>query len=47
MDMTRRLTNLAIELYEFDVSFEARKALKSQLFVDFRTKMTLVPLDPN
>lgn len=42
-----RLKKLEIELSEFEISFEARKALKEQLFVDFLAKMTAIPFEPD
>lgn len=35
----------AIELLEFEVSFEVKKALKSHILSHFMAEMTLVPLE--
>lgn len=31
----------SIDIYEFDVFFESRKAVKAQLFVDFIAELTI------
>lgn len=37
---------LAIKLSEFEVSFEAWKALKAQMFADYLNELTFVPPEP-
>ena len=43
--MARKMTKWSIELSECDITFEARKALKAQMFADFLEKLT--PPTPN
>jgi len=33
----------SLELYEFDIHYESRKALKAQVFADFIAEMTSPP----
>ena len=40
LDLAGRMTSWAIELSEFDITFEARKAIKSQAMVDFIRELT-------
>lgn len=47
LDLVERLEKCAIEVFEFDVSFEVRKALKYPLFANFLDEMTHIPLEPN
>jgi ribonuclease HI len=44
-DMAERMLKWALELSEFDIRFESRKALKAQVLADFVAKMT-VPASP-
>ncbi|GAU24659.1 hypothetical protein TSUD_322670 [Trifolium subterraneum] len=39
-DMVGRMLKLSLELAEFDISFESRKALKAQVLADFVAEMT-------
>src|SRR6266487_5301472 len=39
-DMVGRMLKWSLELAEFDISFESRKALKAQVLADFVAKMT-------
>ncbi|MCH99186.1 putative protein NYNRIN-like, partial [Trifolium medium] len=39
-DMTGRMLKWSLELAEFDISYESRKALKAQVLADFIAKMT-------
>lgn len=38
------LNKWVVELFEFEVSFEARKALKTRFFYDFLAQITPVPI---
>ncbi|MCI46663.1 maturase K, partial [Trifolium medium] len=39
-DMTGRMLKWSLELAEFDISYESRKALKAQVLADFVAEMT-------
>ncbi|XP_061348347.1 uncharacterized protein LOC133293760 [Gastrolobium bilobum] len=43
-DLTGRMTNWAIELSEYDIIYESRKAIKSQALADFIIELT--PVNP-
>lgn len=45
LDLVGHLKKWAIQLSEFEVSFDARKALKAQFFVDFLVEMTYMSLE--
>lgn len=47
LDLVGQLTMWSIKLFEYEVSFKVRKALKTQLFADFLVEMTPVPLEPD
>ncbi|MCI74364.1 maturase K, partial [Trifolium medium] len=38
--MTGRMLKWSLELVEFDISYESRKALKAQVITDFVAEMT-------
>lgn len=44
--LSKQMTKWSIEIFEFDVSFEPRKALKAQVFAHFLEKMTSITLEP-
>ncbi|GAU50675.1 hypothetical protein TSUD_187590 [Trifolium subterraneum] len=43
-DMVGRMLKWSLELAEFDISFESRKALKAQILADFVAEMTTVEI---
>jgi ribonuclease HI len=45
-DLAGRMTKWSVELSEFDISFESRKALKAQAFADFLAEMTPATNEP-
>lgn len=40
-DLVRKIVKWAIKLSEFDIKFESRSTLKSQVLADFMAEMTL------
>jgi len=40
LDFARRMMKWSLELSEFDIHYETRKALKAQVFADFVAEMT-------
>jgi len=41
-DVARRIMKWSLELSEFDIHYESRKALKAQVFADFISEMTFL-----
>jgi len=46
LDLAGRMMKWSLELSEFDIHYESRKALKAQVFADFLAKMTF-PMEDN
>jgi len=45
-DVVGRMMKWSLELSEFDIHYESRKALKAQVFADFLVEMTF-PIEDN